>query len=94
VQNSNVQTSNVNVGDTSLSAFDIPISENYSKKIFKRKNAQTSNAQTLNVNVGDTSSPASDIPISKNSSKRLRRVDDNEFNISSLEYDHGLRRQI
>jgi hypothetical protein len=28
VQTSNAQTSNVNVGDTSLSAFDIPISEN------------------------------------------------------------------
>jgi hypothetical protein len=71
---------------------------------FKRKNiqssnvqssnAQNSNAQTSNVNVGDTSSPASDIPISENSSKRLRRVDGNEFDISSLEYDFGLRRQI
>ncbi|XP_059446498.1 uncharacterized protein LOC132178053 [Corylus avellana] len=56
---------------------------------FKRKNAQTSN-----VNIGDTSSLASDIPISENSSKRLRRVDGNEFNISSLEFDPGLRRQI
>jgi hypothetical protein len=99
VQSSNAQTSNVNVGDTSLSASDIPISENSSKNFFKQKNAQSSNAQTLNaqtsnVNVGDTSSPASDIPISENSSKRLQGVDGNEFNISSLEYDHGLRRQI
>jgi hypothetical protein len=64
---------------------------------FKRKNvqssnAQNSNAQTSNVNVGDTSSPASEIPISENSSKRFRRVDGNEFNISSLEYDPRLRR--
>jgi hypothetical protein len=88
-QTSNAQTSNVNVGDTSLLASDIPISENSSKKFFKQKNAQSSN-----VNVGDTSSPAFDIPISENSSKRLRGVDGNEFNISSLEYDHGLRRQI
>ena len=57
-------------------------------------NAQSSNAQTLNVNVGDTSSSASNIPISESSSKRLRRVDGNEFNISSLEYDPELRRQI
>ena len=57
-------------------------------------NAQNSNAQTSNVNVGDTSSPASDISISENSSKRLWRVDGNEFNISSLEYDSGLRHQI
>jgi hypothetical protein len=55
---------------------------------------QSSNAQTSNVNVGDTSLSASDISISKNSSKRFRRVDGNKFNISSLEYDHGLRRQI
>jgi hypothetical protein len=40
------KTSNVNVGDTSLSVSDIPISENSSKKFFKRKNAQSSNAQT------------------------------------------------
>jgi hypothetical protein len=98
-QTLNAQTSNVNVGDTLLSTFDIPISENSSKNFFKRKNAQSSNAQTSNaqisnVNVGDTSSPASDIPISENSSKRLRRVNGNEFNISLLEYDHGLRRQI
>jgi hypothetical protein len=71
-----LQTSNVNVGDTSLSASDIPISENSSKNFFKRKNTQssnvqTSNAQTSNVNVSDTSSPASDIPIFENSSKRL-----------------------
>jgi hypothetical protein len=57
-------------------------------------NAQTSNAQTSSVNVGDTSSPTSDIPISENSSKRLRRVDGNEFNISLLEYDPRLHRQI
>jgi hypothetical protein len=44
VQSSNAQTSNVNVGDISLSAFDIPISENSSKNFFKRKNAQSSNA--------------------------------------------------
>jgi hypothetical protein len=99
VQSSNAQTSNVNVGDTSLSSSDIPISENSSKNFFKRKNAQssnaqTSNAQTSNVNIGDTSSPASDIPISENSFKRLQIVDGNEFNISSLEYNHGLRRQI
>ncbi|XP_059450819.1 uncharacterized protein LOC132181587 [Corylus avellana] len=65
---------------------------------FKRKNvqssnAQTSNAQTSNVNIGDTSSPTSDIPISENSSKRLRRVDGNEFDISSLEFDSGLHRK-
>ncbi|XP_059442027.1 uncharacterized protein LOC132174380 [Corylus avellana] len=59
---------------------------------FKRKNAQTSNAQTSNVNIGDTSSPTSGISISENSSKRLRRVDGNEFDISSLEFDPGLRR--
>ena len=59
-------------------------------------NAQTSSvhAQTSSVNVGDTSSLASDIPISENSFKRLQRVDGNEFNISSLEYDSGLRHQI
>ncbi|XP_059441135.1 uncharacterized protein LOC132173614 [Corylus avellana] len=45
-------------------------------------------------NIGDTSSPASDIPISENSSKRLRRVDGNEFIISSLEFDPRLCRQI
>jgi hypothetical protein len=99
VQSSNAQTSNVNIGDTSLSVSDITISENSSKNFFKQKNAQSSNAQTLNaqtsnVNVGDTSSLASDIPISEISSKRLQGVDGNEFNISSLEYDHGLRRQI
>ena len=60
----------------------------------KGLNAQNSNAQTSNVIVGDTSSLASDIPISENSSKRLWRVDGNEFNISSLEYDPGLCRQI
>ncbi|XP_062161921.1 uncharacterized protein LOC133868946 [Alnus glutinosa] len=56
---------------------------------FKRKNTQSSNA-----NVGDASSPTSDIVISENSSKKSRRVDVNEFNISSLEFDPGLRRQI
>ncbi|XP_062170522.1 uncharacterized protein LOC133876256 [Alnus glutinosa] len=56
---------------------------------FKRKNTQSSNA-----NVGDASSPTSDIVISENSSKKSRRVDVNEFDISSLEFDPGLRRQI
>lgn len=56
---------------------------------FKRKNAQRSNA-----NVSDTSSPTSDIIVSENSSKKSRRVDVNEFDISSLEFDPGLRRQI
>jgi len=55
---------------------------------FKRKNAQSSN-----VNVSDTSSPTSDIIVSENSSKKSRRVDVNEFDISSLEFDPGLRRQ-
>ncbi|XP_062161838.1 uncharacterized protein LOC133868836 [Alnus glutinosa] len=56
---------------------------------FKRKNTQSSNA-----NVGDASSPTSDIVISENSSKKSRRVDVNEFDISSLEFDPGLRHQI
>ena len=56
---------------------------------FRRKNAQSSN-----VNVGDTLLPTSDIQISKNSLKRLQRVDNNEFDINSLEFDPGLRRQI
>jgi hypothetical protein len=56
---------------------------------FKRKNAQNSN-----VNDGDTSSPTSDISVSENSPKRLRRVDINEFDINSLEFDHGLCRHI
>ena len=56
---------------------------------FKRKNAQSSN-----VNVGDTSPPTSDIPIFENSPKRLRRVDINECDINSLEFDPGLRRHI
>jgi hypothetical protein len=93
-QSLNAQTSNVNVGDTSLLASDIPISENSSKNFFKQKNAQSSNAQTSNVHIGDTSSLAFNIPISENSSKRLQGINDNEFNISLLEYDHGLRRQI
>jgi hypothetical protein len=58
-------------------------------ELFKRKNAQSSN-----INVGDTSSPTSDIPISENSPKKSRRVDANQFDISSLEYDPGLCRQI
>jgi ribosomal protein L22 len=77
-QNSNAQASNTQTSNTQTS------------------NAQTSSvhAQTSSFNVGDTSSPASDIPISENSSKRLRRVDGNEFDIDSLEYDPGLRPQI
>jgi hypothetical protein len=66
----------------------------FKRKNAQRLNAQNSNAQTSNVNVGNTSTSAFDIPISENSSKRLRRVDVNEFNISSLEYDPGLCRQI
>jgi hypothetical protein len=69
-------------------------SSNVQSSNAQNSNAQTSNAQTSNVNVGDTSSSAFDIPISENSSKKLRRVYDNEFDISSLEYDPGLRRQI
>jgi hypothetical protein len=56
---------------------------------FKRKNAQSSKA-----NVSDTSSPTSDIIVFENSSKNSRRIDVNEFDISSLEFDPGLRRQI
>jgi hypothetical protein len=56
---------------------------------FKRKNAQSSNAY-----VGDASSPTSDIVVSENSSKKSRRIDIIEFDISSLEFDHGLRHQI
>jgi hypothetical protein len=48
------------------------------------------NVQSSNVNVGDTSSPTSDIPIFENSPKRLWRVNGNEFDISSLEFDHRL----
>jgi hypothetical protein len=58
-------------------------------ELFKRKNAQSSKA-----NVGDASSPTSDIPIFENSPNKSRRVDVNEFDISSLEFDPGLRRQI
>jgi hypothetical protein len=58
-------------------------------ELFKRKNAQNSN-----TNVDDTSWPNSDIPISENSPKKSRRVDANQFDISSLEYDPGLRCQI
>jgi hypothetical protein len=67
----------------------------------QNSNAQTSNAQTSSahaqtssVNIGGTSSPASNIPIFENFSKKLQGVDDNEFNITSLEYDLGLHRQI
>jgi hypothetical protein len=56
---------------------------------FKRKNAQS-----LNVNVGDTSSLTSDILIFENSLRRLRGIDGNEFDISSLEFDHGLRHHV
>jgi len=57
---------------------------------FKRKNVQSSNA-----NVGDdASSPTFDIVISENSSKKYRIIHINEFDISSLEFDHRLRRQI
>jgi len=56
---------------------------------FKRKNAQTSNA-----NYDVASSPTSDIVVSENFSKKSRRVDENEFDISLLEFDSGLRRQI
>ena len=58
-------------------------------KLFKRKNAQSSN-----TNVGDTSSPTFDILISENSPKKSQRVDANQFDISSLEYDPELHRQI
>jgi hypothetical protein len=70
---------------------------------FKRQNAQSSN-----VNVSDTSLPTSDILVAEDSPNKSRRVDINaenspnnsrrvninEFDISSLEYDPGLRRQI
>jgi hypothetical protein len=56
---------------------------------FKRKNAQS-----LNANVGDASSPTSDIVVFENSSKKSQRVDENEFDISSLEFDPELRCQI
>jgi hypothetical protein len=56
---------------------------------FKRKNVQSSNA-----NVSDTSSPTSDIIVSENSFKKSQRIDVNEFDISSLELDPGLRCQI
>jgi hypothetical protein len=56
---------------------------------FKRKNAQSSNA-----NVSDASSPTSDIVVYENSSKKSQRVDVNEFDICSLEFDSRLRRQI
>jgi hypothetical protein len=80
-QSSNVQSSNVQNSNAQTSNT-------------QHSNAQTSNVQTSNVNVGDTLLPAFDIPISENSSKRLRRVDGNEFNINSLEYDLELRHQI
>jgi hypothetical protein len=56
---------------------------------FKRKHAQNSNA-----NVSDASLPTSDIVVSENSSKKSRRVYINEFDISLLEFDPGLCRQI
>jgi hypothetical protein len=56
---------------------------------FKRKNTQS-----LNVNVDDASSPTSDVVIYENSSKKSRRVDVNEFDNNSLEFDPILRRQI
>jgi len=46
------------------------------------------------ANISDTSFPTSDIIVSENSSKKSRRIDVNEFDISSLEFDPGLRRQI
>jgi hypothetical protein len=58
-------------------------------ELFKRKNAQNSN-----TNVDDTSWPNFDIPISENSPKKSRRVDANQIDISSLEYDPTLHRQI
>ena len=58
-------------------------------ELFKRKNAQSSN-----TNVGDTSSPTFDILISENSPKKSQRVYANQFDISLLEYDLRLRRQI
>jgi hypothetical protein len=56
---------------------------------FKKQNTQSSNA-----NIGDTSLPTSDIPVPENSPNKSRRIDINEFDISSLEFDPGLRRQI
>jgi hypothetical protein len=56
---------------------------------FKRKNIQSSNA-----NVGGALSLTFDILVLENSSKKHRRVDVNEFDISSLEFDPELRRQI
>jgi sulfite reductase alpha subunit-like flavoprotein len=70
---------------------------------FKRQNAQSSN-----INIGDASLPTSDILVPEDSPNKSRRVDINaenslnnsqkvninEFDISSLEYDHGLHRQI
>jgi hypothetical protein len=56
---------------------------------FKRKNAQSSNA-----NVGDASSSTSDIIVFEIFSKKSRRVNVNEFDISSLEFDLELHHQI
>jgi len=56
---------------------------------FKRKNSQSSNA-----NDDVASSPTSDIVVFENSSKKSQRVDENEFDISSLEFDPELRCQI
>jgi hypothetical protein len=56
---------------------------------FKKQNTQSSNA-----NVGDASSPTSDIPVPENSPNKSRRIDINEFDISSLKFDPGLCRRI
>jgi hypothetical protein len=57
---------------------------------FKKKQ----NTQSLNAKVGDASLPTSDIPASESSSNKSRRIDINEFDINSLEFDLGLRRRI
>ena len=57
-------------------------------------NVKRKNAQSSNVNIGDTSSPTSNIPISENSLKRFWGVDDNEFEISLLEFDPKLCHHI
>jgi hypothetical protein len=53
---------------------------------FKKQNTQSPNA-----NVGNASLPTSNIPIPENSPNKFRRIDINEFDISLLEFDHGLR---
>jgi hypothetical protein len=62
---------------------------NIIRDFFKRKDAQSSN-----VNVDDKSSPTFDIPISENSSRSLWRVDDNEFDNTTFEFDPELCHQI